>query len=172
MNMNSNRSGGARRRSPFRPLALAFGIVALFGPFASVAEMLKPAVVNIFTEQKAGEVSPPPTGGPFDEFFERFFREQPDQRRRSLGSGVIIDQRGYVVTNNHVVENADDIEIQFSDERRFKAEVVGTDPSTDLAVLKIKTDTNETFHHVAFGECDAPVVGGGGLAMGNPLRSR
>jgi serine protease Do len=223
MNMNSNRSGGAKRSGPLRPLALAAGIAALFaalviavGPttsgwqasqtglvespfvpsapasgaespkapandtelpdvdalsraFASVAEALKPAVVNVFTEQKAGETLHPPTGGPFDEFFERFFRDQPDQRRRSLGSGVIIDQRGYVVTNNHVVENADDIEIQFSDERRFKAEVVGTDPATDLAVLKIKTDTNELFHHVGFGDSDALVVGEWVLAMGNPF---
>ena len=228
MTMNSNRSGDGRRRSPFRPLALAFGIVALFGAlviavgpttlgwqagspgetpvspparatspvstpavaeapkspsgnsplpdvdalsraFASVAEMLKPAVVNVFTEQKAGEVSHPPTGGPFDEFFERFFREQQDQKRRSLGSGVIIDARGYVVTNNHVVENADEIEIQFSDERRFKAEVVGTDPPTDLAVLRIKTEKPETFHHVDFGDSDALVVGEWVLAMGNPF---
>ncbi len=137
--------------------------------FASVAETLKPAVVNVFTEQKAGEAFHPPTGGPFDEFFERFFRDQPDQRRRSLGSGVIIDQRGYVVTNNHVVENADEIEIQFSDERRFKAEVVGTDPATDLAVLRIKTNASETFHHVDFGDSDALLVGEWVLAMGNPF---
>ena len=119
--------------------------------FATVAETLKPAVVNVFTEQKAGEPPHPTTGGPFDDFFERFFGPQREQRRRSLGSGVIIDPRGYVVTNNHVVENADEIEVQFSDERRFKAEVVGTDPPTDLAVLRIKTDGNETFHHVDFG---------------------
>ena len=137
--------------------------------FASVAEALKPAVVNVFTEQKAGEAFHPPTGGPFDEFFERFFRDQPDQRRRSLGSGVIIDERGYVVTNNHVVENADEIEIQFSDERRFNAKVVGTDPATDLAVIKIESDDNEIFHHVDFGDSDALVVGEWVLAMGNPF---
>jgi serine protease Do len=137
--------------------------------FASVAETLKPAVVNVFTEQKAGEMPHPPTGGPFDEFFERFFRDQQDQRRRSLGSGVIIDGRGYVVTNNHVVENADEIEIQFSDERRFKADLVGTDPPTDLAVLKIESDGSEEFHHVDFGDSDSVVVGEWVLAMGNPF---
>jgi serine protease Do len=145
------------------------GVDDLSRAFASVAEALKPAVVNVFTEQKAGEMPHPPTGGPFDEFFERFFRDQPDQRRRSLGSGVIIDARGYVVTNNHVVENADEIEIQFSDERRFSAEVVGTDPPTDLAVLKIESDGTESFPHVEFGDSDAVVVGEWVLAMGNPF---
>jgi serine protease Do len=164
----STASGAEAPKSPARDTELP-DVDALSRAFASVAESLKPAVVNIFTEQKAGEVSHPPTGGPFDEFFERFFRDQPDQRRRSLGSGVIIDERGYVVTNNHVVENADEIEIQFSDERRFKAEVVGTDPPTDLAVLKITTDGNEIFHHVAFGDSDALVVGEWVLAMGNPF---
>ncbi len=143
-------------------------IDALSRAFASVAERLKPAVVNVFTEQKAGTPQPP-TGSPFDEFFERFFRDQPDRMRRSLGSGVIIDSRGYVVTNNHVVENADEIEIQFSDERRFKAEIVGTDPPTDLAVLKIKADGDESFSHVDFGDSDALVVGEWVLAMGNPF---
>jgi serine protease Do len=82
---------------------------------------------------------------------------------------VIIDSRGYVVTNNHVVENADEIEVQFSDERRFKAELVGTDPPTDLAVLKIQTDGNENFPHVDFGDSDELVVGEWVLAMGNPF---
>ncbi len=145
------------------------GVDDLSRTFASVAETLKPAVVNVFTEQKAGEVPHPPTGSPFDEFFERFLPDQQDQRRRSLGSGVIIDERGYVVTNNHVVENADKIEIQFSDERRFQAELVGTDPPTDLAVLKIKNDADESFHHVEFGDSDGLVVGEWVLAMGNPF---
>ncbi len=167
----STASGDETPKPPARDSELP-DVDALSRAFASVAETLKPAVVNIFTEQKAGETIEklePPTGGPFDEFFERFFREQPNQRRRSLGSGVIIDARGYVITNNHVVENADEIEIQFSDERRFKADVVGTDSATDLAVLKIKTDTNETFHHVDFGDSEALVVGEWVLAMGNPF---
>jgi serine protease Do len=161
-------AGAESAKAPARDAGLP-DVDALSRAFASVAETLKPAVVNVFTEQKAGQAFHPPTGGPFDEFFERFFREQPDQRRRSLGSGVIIDARGYVVTNNHVVENADEIEIQFSDERRFKAEVVGTDPPTDLAVLKIKADANQSFPHVEFGDSDALVVGEWVLAMGNPF---
>jgi serine protease Do len=140
---------------------------ALSRTFAAVAEELKPAVVNIFTQQSATAVQPR-TGSPFDEFFERFFREQPGPRR-SLGSGVIIDSRGYLVTNHHVVENAEEIEVQFSDERRFDAELVGSDPPTDLAVLRIKTEGGETFPHVDFGDSDALVVGEWVLAMGNPF---
>jgi serine protease Do len=142
---------------------------ALSRTFAAVAEELKPAVVNIFTQQSA-TAAPPSTGSPFDEFFERFFRDQPGQQRRSLGSGVLIDSRGYLVTNHHVVENAEQIEVQFSDERRFDAEVVGSDPPTDLAVLRILTDgKEEVFSHVDFGDSDALVVGEWVLAMGNPF---
>jgi serine protease Do len=143
---------------------------ALSKAFAQVAEELKPAVVNIFTESASGQAlqqQQPPPGGPFDDFFERFFRDQPQQRRRSLGSGVIVDPNGYVITNNHVIENAEEIEVQFSDERRFKAELVGADPPTDLAVLQIVGD--ETFPYVAFGSSAQLVVGEWVLAMGNPF---
>lgn len=142
---------------------------ALSKAFAHVAEELKPAVVNIFTEGGAEPAlqQQPPSGGPFDDFFERFFREQPQQRRRSLGSGVIVDPRGYVITNNHVIENAEEIEVQFSDERRFKAELIGADPPTDLAVLQI--DADETFPYVVFGSSEELVVGEWVLAMGNPF---
>ncbi len=136
--------------------------------FATVAERLKPAVVNVFTEgqeQPTQETAPP--GTPFDEFFERFFRDQPQRQRRSLGSGVIVDPRGYVVTNNHVIENAKEIEVQFADERRYPAEVIGTDPPTDLAVLRIKSE--EEFEFVNFGQSDSLLVGEWVLAMGNPF---
>ncbi|HSF18852.1 MAG TPA: trypsin-like peptidase domain-containing protein, partial [Vicinamibacteria bacterium] len=134
--------------------------------FATVSRKLEPAVVNVFTEGTQQAVQPP-SGTPFDDFFERFFRDQQQRPRTSLGSGVIVDPRGYLVTNNHVVENADEIEVQFSDERRFKAEIVGNDPPTDLAVLKIKSE--ETFPFVNFGDSDALVVGEWVLAIGNPF---
>ena len=146
------------------------GVTALSKAFARVAEELEPAVVNIFTEGGSERtLSQPPSGSPFDEFFERFFRDQPQGRRRSLGSGVIVDPRGYVVTNNHVIENAEEIEVQFSDERRFPAEVVGTDPATDLAVLRIRADSDDKFPYVGFGSSKDVVVGEWVLAMGNPF---
>jgi serine protease Do len=108
--------------------------------FVEVAERLKPSVVNINTTQK---VQPsrrqidPFFRGPFreffgEEFFERFFE------RRSLGSGVIVDAKGTILTNNHVVEQADEIQVTLVDERTFQAKVIGTDPKTDLAVIRIE----------------------------------
>ena len=116
--------------------------------FVQVAQAVKPAVVNIATTQKPrpserrrGQV-PPSLQGPFreffgDEFLERFFGEQPQRERHSLGSGVIVDKRGYILTNNHVIERADEIEVRLSDKHKFKATVVGKDPKTDLAVIKV-----------------------------------
>ena len=142
---------------------------ALSRAFATVVDRLKPAVVNVFTE---GSERPfeHPGGTPFDDFFQRFFRDQPqppEQRRRSLGSGVVVDPRGYIITNNHVVENAEKIEVQFPDERRFEAELIGSDPPTDLAVLRIKSD--ETFPSAEFGSSENLVVGEWVLAMRNPF---
>ena len=134
--------------------------------FAAVSERLKPAVVNIFTEQ-SGPQTHPSTGGPLDEFFDRFFQDQPQRKRRSLGSGVIVDPRGYVVTNNHVVEDADEIEVQLADESRYQAEVIGADPLTDLSVLRIKD--GESFPFVPFGDSEKLVVGEWVLAIGNPF---
>jgi serine protease Do len=121
---------------------------AIQDTFVQVAESVKPAVVNISTTQRPrpreGQPQRPqtpgplPRGGPWDEFFERFFGEQQPQRdRHSLGSGVIVDKRGFILTNNHVVEQADEIEVRLGDKRKFKATVVGRDPKTDLAVIKV-----------------------------------
>ena len=108
--------------------------------FADLAQRLLPAVVNVSTTQAAKEGSRPqlpqlPPGSPFEDFFKEFFeRNQPQQRRRpsrSLGSGFIIDSSGYVVTNNHVIEGADEITVILQDDTRIAAEVVGRDSKTD-----------------------------------------
>ena len=135
---------------------------ALSRVFVSVAAKVKPAVVNISTEKVLSD-SPfqqPGLGGPLDDFFERFFGgPQGEQRRRSLGSGVIVDSRGYILTNNHVVEKADEIEVQLSDESSFAAQVVGTDPETDLAVIRVESD--EEFPFVLLGDSNDLVPGRG-----------
>jgi serine protease Do len=118
--------------------------------FVEVAERLKPSVVNINTTQKvqtSRRQMEPFFRGPFreffgEEFFERFFNLPRELERRSLGSGVIVDAKGYILTNNHVVEQADEIQITLVDERTFQAKVIGTDPKTDLAVIQIEGAKN------------------------------
>ena len=146
------------------------GPEALSTVFIDVAGKIKPAVVNISTEKVESGVpfEHPELGGPLDDFFERFFGGPPgEQRRRSLGSGVIVDPRGYILTNNHVIEKADEIEVQLSDETRYAAKVVGTDPETDLAVIQI--ETNDRLPFASLGDSDRLVVGEWVLAIGNPF---
>jgi serine protease Do len=140
---------------------------ALSTVFVEVAGQVRPAVVNISTEKVESAVpfDHPGMGGPLDDFFERFFRG--DERRRSLGSGVIIDPHGYILTNNHVIEQADEIEVQLSDDARYGARVVGSDPETDLAVIRIETDDDLPF--ASLGDSDRLVVGEWVLAIGNPF---
>jgi serine protease Do len=144
--------------------------------FADLAEKLLPAVVNISTTQKVSgraEDMPQfdfPPGSPFRDFFEQFQRkrrEAPQRRGTSLGSGFIIDKAGYIVTNNHVIEGADQITVVLHDERKFEAKLVGRDPKTDLALLKVKT--NVDLPAVSFGDSDHARVGDWVLAIGNPL---
>src|SRR5207237_2552337 len=142
--------------------------------FVSVAKAVKPAVVNIFTSRttKAGEG---PHAMPFDDpFFRRFFGEEffrrfevPRERKeRSLGSGVIVDPKGLIITNNHVVSKADEIKVLLSDKRELKAKLIGTDSKTDLAVLKIET---EGLHTIPWADSDKLEVGEFVLAVGNPF---
>jgi len=150
-----------------------------FPSFADLAERLKPAVVNIFTTKvvkgRSFERFFRPfeeKRGPFDEFFERyrrFFGESPEQefRQRSLGSGFIIDPRGFILTNNHVIENADEIKVRLDNEKEYDAEVVGKDPATDLALIKVKT--KENLPTVTMGDSEALRVGEWVLAVGNPF---
>ncbi|MGD9343548.1 MAG: trypsin-like peptidase domain-containing protein, partial [Desulfuromonadales bacterium] len=113
--------------------------------FVSLAEQLKPAVVNIGTAKTVkprvpGYQGPQgPHGDMFEEFFERFFRNAPQSPRkeRSLGSGFIISQDGYILTNDHVVDGADEIKVKLSDGREFTGEIRGLDPKLDLALIKI-----------------------------------
>ena len=141
-----------------------------------LAKALRPAVVNISTTQQIeqGRRSPFPFRGPrgeedpFQDFMRRFFGEGPSRPRQaqSLGSGVIIHQDGYIVTNNHVVENATDIRVKLEDGKEYKATVVGRDPKTDLALIKIDA---KTLPVAPFGDSAAIEVGEPVMAIGNPF---
>ncbi|RDC72420.1 DegQ family serine endoprotease [Rhodovulum sp. 12E13] len=144
--------------------------------FASLAEQVSPSVVNITTatmvETSTGPGPMVPEGSPFEDFFRDFLdRNGPDGRppRRSsaLGSGFVISEDGFIVTNNHVIEQADEITIEFFSGEELEAEVIGTDPNTDLALLKVEAD--EPLPFVPWGDSDAARVGDWVMAMGNPL---
>jgi serine protease Do len=147
--------------------------------FADAAEQLKPAVVNISTTQivkgsQHGTDSALPQR-PFgdrelNEFLERFLggsTTQQEVRQNSLGSGFIIDKNGYIVTNNHVVENATDIKVSLSDSEEFDAEVVGRDPQTEIALIKIEAPRDLPVARL--GDSDALRVGEWVVAIGNPF---
>ena len=146
--------------------------------FADLAERLLPAVVNISTTQNVKRAEGPegpqfqfPEGSPFRDFFDRFNRhpgEQQTRRITSLGSGFIIDSAGYVVTNNHVIEGADEVTVILHDGDKFDAEIVGKDKKTDLALLKIDPGKMK-LSAVAFGASDKARVGDWVIAIGNPL---
>jgi serine protease Do len=146
---------------------------------ADIAERLTPAVVNISTSQvdraEQGVPMPDlPEGSPFREFFEEFFNRQdrgtPHQRQRrvsSMGSGFVIDPQGIIVTNNHVIDGADEVEVTFADGSQLTAEVIGRDEKTDLAVLRVNPP--EPLVHVEFGDSEAIRVGDWVMAIGNPF---
>jgi Do/DeqQ family serine protease len=152
------------------PFARAALPVAVDGePLPSLAPVLDqvtPSVVNIYTQTRVRVRSPLLD----DPFFRRFFNipDQPRERvSQSLGSGVIVDaERGYVLTNNHVIANADDISVTLSDGRSFAAEVIGTDPDTDLAMVKIPS---ENLHALPFADSNRLRVGDFVVAVGNPF---
>ena len=150
--------------------------------FADLVETLLPAVVNISTTQKAkqsaeaeGPQAPQfqfPEGSPFRDFFDQFNRrgggsQHPPRNATSLGSGFIIDTPGYVVTNNHVIEGADEITVILQSGKRYKAKIVGRDKKTDMALLKI--EAAEKLTAVAFGDSAKARVGDWVIAIGNPL---
>ena len=147
-----------------------------------LADKLLPAVVEISVESKvaggrsaAPEMPDLPEDSPFKDFFDDFFKKRqgegagaPGGRTvNSMGSGFIIDAQGLIVTNNHVVEGADAIQVHMQDGTMMKAELVGRDPKTDLAVIRVKPD--KPLPAVAFGDSDKLRIGEWVMAIGNPF---
>jgi serine protease Do len=176
--------------APAAPLAdPSAAVVSGVPDFATLAERLSPVVVNISTRSARKESDTPRFRGPgqpgpqwpfgdgdprdFTEPFERFFgpgphRQPPQQQpQRSLGSGFVIDGEGYILTNNHVVENADEVIVRLDNEQEHKATVVGKDPKTDLALLKLDGVSGLTA--VPLGDSDKLRVGEWVMAIGNPF---
>lgn len=175
--------------------AVAFGAVAVnFSPdvqsavppaagvtsFADVVEAVSPAVVNIMVD-KVAEARPTAGGpnfgrgnqfnSPFDEFFGRFFdmpggRQMPERRIQGQGSGFLVEANGYIVTNNHVIDGADKITVTMQDGKKLDATLVGHDPKTDLALIKVE---GSSLPHVSFGDSDTARVGDWVIAIGNPF---
>ena len=151
--------------------------------FADLAAKVKPAVVSVAVERKRGPnegrlapnfQNPFPEGSPYHEFFRRFFDgpdrsgpSTPQRRFRTVGSGFVIDPSGFIVTNHHVVDRASRVEVIFDGGKRLDAKVVGGDPKTDLALLKVKA--GEPLPHVAWGDSDKIRIGDWIMAVGNPF---
>ncbi|MEO0822042.1 MAG: DegQ family serine endoprotease [Pseudomonadota bacterium] len=182
-----DRSAGHRAMRGFvaAVLSLALVVAALPGEalarsapssFADLAERLSPAVVNISTAQnverpeRGAPEQQVPEGNPFEDLFRDFFDRGRPQRQRpatSLGSGFVISPEGFVVTNNHVIEDADEITVNFVDGTSLDATLIGTDPKTDIALLKVEPD--EPLAFVKFGDSEVSRVGDWVLAIGNPF---
>jgi serine protease Do len=140
--------------------------------FVEVARTVRPSVVAVTS---VSTVQAPSFGSPFDFFFRGVPRPEGgrQQRRQGIGSGVIIDTRGFVLTNNHVVQDADELKVVLGDDRELEAEVVGTDPNTDLAVIKIKdAKVAQTLQPATLGDSDALEVGEWVMAVGSPFGLR
>ncbi len=170
----------------------AFALVGAFGPasglaadvamvpanFTQLAKKARPAVVNIRTVKNikgGGRVfrhffgNPYSDQNPFDDFFKPFLRNDPDReyKQRSLGSGFIIDKQGYIVTNNHVIDGADQIKVKLADDKEYNATVVGRDPNTDLALIKIPA--SKDLIPLPLGDSSKMAVGNWVLAIGSPF---
>ena len=156
---------------------LMAGAQARPNTFADLADQVSPSVVNITTSTTvaAGAGGPAPIvpeGSPFEDFFRDFLDRNEDGQRRprrsqALGSGFVISEDGFIVTNNHVIQGADEILIEFFEGFELEAEIIGTDPNTDLALLKVEAD--EPLAFVPWGNSDEARVGDWVMAMGNPL---
>src|SRR5215468_7965243 len=146
---------------------------AMEDAFSAVADRVTPAVVHVSTTPKksaggAAEENPERFREFFgDEFYDRYFRRRPREDARATGSGVLVDPKGYILTNNHVIENAQDIIVRLSDQRKFTARLIGRDPKTDLAVLKV--DAPAPLPVADLGDSDNLRVGQWAIAIGNPF---
>ena len=141
------------------------------GSFADLAEKLMPSVVNISTTTIVTTQSNPfpfkfPPGSPFEDMFKEFGAPQ-ERKSAALGSGFIIDEKGLVITNNHVIADAEDIIVRVDGDKEFKAKVIGADPLSDIAVLQL--ETKEKFTPVRFGDSDKARIGDWVIAIGNPF---
>tara|TARA_B100001121_G_scaffold303369_1_gene317265 strand:- start:2268 stop:3674 length:1407 start_codon:yes stop_codon:yes gene_type:complete len=139
--------------------------------FADLAEKLMPSVVNISTTTIVTTQSNPfpfqfPPGSPFEDMFKEFGAPQ-ERKSSALGSGFIIDKQGIVVTNNHVISDAEDIIVRVNGDKEYKAKVIGADPLSDIAVLQL--ETKEEFVPVKFGDSDKARIGDWVIAIGNPF---
>ena len=140
--------------------------------FADLAEKLMPSVVNISTTTTVVTNSNPfpgfqfPPGSPFEDMFKEFGTPQT-RKSAALGSGFIIEKSGIVVTNNHVIQNAEDILVRVDGDKEYKATVIGADPLSDIAVLQI--ESKEKFIPVKFGDSDKARIGDWVIAIGNPF---
>jgi serine protease Do len=161
INVNVPAPGPAGAATPFWHEKAGGQLPAGTSLWVDLARTTKPAVVNVSTTQRGAS-------GPLaDEFFRRFFdRERPFRERRSLGSGFVASPDGYVVTNFHVVRDASEVVVRLVDQREFKAQVVGTDPKTDLSLLKIDARNLST---IPFGDSDKLEVGEPVMTIGNPF---
>tara|TARA_B100000902_G_scaffold168127_1_gene162879 strand:+ start:2145 stop:3557 length:1413 start_codon:yes stop_codon:yes gene_type:complete len=139
--------------------------------FADLAERLMPSVVNISTTQTVVANTNPfpfqfPPGSPFEDMFKEFGTPQ-ERKSAALGSGFIIDEKGIVITNNHVIQDAEDIVVRVSGDKEYKAKVLGADPLMDIAVIQLETE--DKFIPVAFGNSDKARIGDWVIAIGNPF---
>ena len=176
---NGHRFSGTTTVSLVLALALALctgtttGSASAQTSYSGLVKKAAPGVVNIVVSkmvQGGGqEQSPFGPDDPFKDFFDHFFgnRLPPNYRQGALGTGFIIDAKGLILTNNHVVDGADEIKVRLSDERDFTAQIVGRDPKTDVALIRIKTDKNLT--PLPLGDSDALEVGDFVMAIGNPF---
>ncbi len=149
--------------------------------FADLVDKLMPTVVNITTTQNVPQQGGPrmrdmpqlPPGSPFEELFKEFFdkRGGEEQKRRgtSLGSGFVVDSEGYIITNNHVIQGAEDITVIFKDDTQLKAKLIGSDSRVDVALLKVELPNKKPLPAIKWGDSDKERVGDWVIAIGNPF---